>query len=68
MNDLDALQLRHAKIQARRYLKFAQSASGPSARYTMEEYLRLQGVAERFIPQVVSSLWNKLGMEEYATD
>jgi hypothetical protein len=69
--ELQDLQLRHAKTQARRYLSFAKkSHGGDAARYTMEEYLRLQGVRADLIVKVVEPLKVKFKSlrESHATD
>jgi hypothetical protein len=55
-------QIEHALKMARRYLRFCrESPSGQASRYTMEDYLRMQGVKPAFIPDLV-----RMAKEKYA--
>ena len=54
---LKEARIAHALKIGRRYLRFCREANGANAaRYTIEEYLKLQGVRPLYIPEVARML------------
>jgi hypothetical protein len=60
--ELREVQLKHALTQARRYIRFVRMANGTEgARYSMAEYLALQGVRRDLISEACQKAEAKYG-------